>query len=182
MKKDMIALIVALIAAITSFASAGLSYVGSSSLEREKWMQAREDETKRQLRVALADFAREMATGAQSVVWLLWIAENNPRDFGDKHVADYLEEMRATLPRHFGALMLVAAYDRAAYEKLRASSDALNQFHIRIAGAIKTYRGSRESGLKDLQAIARDVTKWRRALSEELVQAISLSAKSAPPL
>jgi hypothetical protein len=181
MSKETITLVAALIAAITSVGNVYFNYLSATSLEREKWQKAREDDAKKNLRLALADFSRELSTGVQRATWLLWIAENNPSAFSEKDLSTYDEEMRAILPRFLTARVVVAAHDMATYERLSELSNRLYKLDADIAVAGRTFRTSRAQGLKELQRLSREVQQLRPSLPGDLAKLMSgSSAKVAP--
>jgi hypothetical protein len=99
MRMETVTLVAALVAAVAGMGSVYLNYVSAISLEREKWEQARRDEATKNLRLALADFSRELATGVQRATWLLWITENNSSGFSEKDLSEYDREMTVILPK-----------------------------------------------------------------------------------
>lgn len=169
-----ITLVAALIAAITSIGNVYFNYLSATSLERQKWDKAREDELQKNLRLALADFSCELATGVQRATWLLWIAENNPSSFSEKDLSTYDEEMRAILPRFFTARVMVAAHDIATYERLSDLTSRLYKLDSDIAVAGQQFRESRKDGLKALQLLYRGAQQLHPRLPDELAKVISL--------
>lgn len=174
MNKELITLVAALIAAFASIGNVYFNYLSATSLEREKWEKAREDDAKKNLRLALAEFSRELGTGVQRATWLLWIAENTPSSFSEKDLATYDEEMRAILPRLFTARVMVAAHDIAAYERLTQFTLRLYKLDSDIAMASQQFRRSQKDGLLVLQRLYREAQQLHQALPSELAKEVSL--------
>jgi hypothetical protein len=179
--KETITLVAALIAAFTSVGNVYFNYLGATSLEREKWQKSREDEAKKNLRLALADFSRELTTGVQRAAWLLWIAEHNPSAFSQKDLSVYDEEMRAILPRFLTARVMVAAHDVATYESLNGLSHRFYRLDADIALAGQTLRTSRAQGLKELQRLSREAQQLHGRLPHELAKLMAVSSPKVVP-
>ena len=181
MSKETITLVAALIAAITSIGNVYFNFLSATSLERVRWEKARQDEATKNLRVALADYSRELATGAQKATWLLWIAENASSEFSEKNLTTYDDEMRVILPRFFTARVLVAAYDMATYEKMEHLSKRLYKLDNDIAIAGRTFRNSRAQGLEELGRLYRDVQQFRESFPADLAKLMSAASANVPP-
>src|SRR6266542_2496866 len=106
MWKDNVTLIAALIAASTSTGNAVLSSRSATSLESKKWEQARLDQAAANLRLAVADFAKELATASERAMWLTWTAENDSEGLSERELRAYEEDIRVVMPKLFSAQTL----------------------------------------------------------------------------
>jgi hypothetical protein len=89
MKTEYVTLVAALLAAVTSITGIYLSQHGTAELERKRWVQTRQDEANKELRVAIADYARELSMGVQRASWLVWIATYDPEALSRNDFAAY---------------------------------------------------------------------------------------------
>ena len=176
MNKETITLIAALLAAVTSVGNVYFNYLSATSLERARWQKAREDESRKNLRVALAEFSRELATAIQRGTWLLWSAQNSPSTFSEKDLATYDDEMRSILPRLLTSRVMLAAHDTAAYERVADLSSRLYALDADIAVAGQQFRQSRAEGLQALQRLHDDAQQLHSSLAGELAKVVAVPA------
>jgi len=179
MDKETVTLIAALIAASASVVTVLLNRWNATSIERMKWVQARDDEAKRNLGITVAEFAREIATGAQRAVWLLWIAENRPGSFSVTDLDSYDADMKAVFPKMFGALVMVAAYDKVAYEKLEYLANRLYEIDADVSMAGTKFRDSSLEGLEALRKQLKPALSFFNELSRHFAKVFDVSAPLA---
>src|SRR5262249_43834613 len=116
--KESLALVVAVIAAITSLGTAVLGTWSAHRLERERWEQTKKSEETKERNLAIAGFARAIATSGQETAWFLSKAANNPEQFSSEDILAYDADIKPNLAEMVSSLFFVAAHDRGAYEAL----------------------------------------------------------------
>lgn len=120
--KETATLIAAALAALVAIMNTFLTAWRQSRLEREKWQRARDDEMRKWdlvrqdeaakgIRIALADLARLLASGAQAVSWLTWNGAYAADIITEKDFATYNETMKLLFPQIVGAHLLLVALD-----------------------------------------------------------------------
>jgi hypothetical protein len=171
--KGTITLIAALVAAITSTGNVYFSYLSSSSLEREKWENARENEKRKNLRSAIEAFAQELATAIWQANWLLWSAKHTPSEFSDEDLKTYDKEIAKVLPRLLTTRVLVAAHDVDIYEQLTEIANRFYSLDVNIALAGQKYRTSSNLGLERLSALYGEALTFHSQLGNHMVKILS---------
>jgi hypothetical protein len=173
MDQNTITLIAALVAAVTSTANVGFTYLSSSILEREKWENAREDEKRKNLRSAIEAFAQELAAGVWHANWLLWVAAHTPSDFSNKNLEDYNKEIAKVLPKLLTTRVLVAAHDVKIYEQLSQIANRFYRLDVNIANTGHIYRTSNNDGLEQMSKLYSGALAFHEYLGHELAQILS---------
>jgi hypothetical protein len=143
-------LVAALIAAVASVSGVGFTLYGTAALERAKWAQARDDEARKNLRLAIADLARELSTLAQRAAWLLWTASHTPGSLAETDLAAYEADARAGLPKLVSAQILLAAHDKPTYDRLLPVVQQFYELDEAIARATTEFRRAKPAGLQAL--------------------------------
>src|SRR5688500_18804007 len=87
--KDWLTLVAAVLAAAVSLLNVTFNSWSQSRLEDRKWVQARQDDSNRNLRVAIVDLARKLATGNQKVQFLTWKARFESENLSIADIDDY---------------------------------------------------------------------------------------------
>jgi hypothetical protein len=111
-------ILAALIGAVAGITGGYLSGWQQARLEYKKWLRAREDDVAKELRLAVADLMRKMATTAQHISWFTWEADYRPDRITKEAVELYDTEMRGLFPEIDSALIMVSALSNEAYERL----------------------------------------------------------------
>ena len=173
MNAQTVTLIAAMIAAITSVANIFFSNWTAISLERTKLEYSREEEAKKSLRLAVAEFARELSTATQRITWLVWVAEHDPDSLLEKDFDSYDADIKAILPRLFTSQVIVAAYDKNTHDRLMELSQRVYHIDSDIGKARVAFRRSPPEGIKALQKSARDTWNFVNSLPEDLAKVAS---------
>jgi lipopolysaccharide export LptBFGC system permease protein LptF len=173
MNTQTVTLIAAMIAAITSVSNIFLSNWTATSLERTKLKYMRAEEAKKSLRLAVAEFARELSTATQRIRWLVWIVEQDPDSLSEKDFDSYDADIRAMLPRLFTSQVVVAAHDKNTHDRLMSLARWVYRIDSDIGKSRVAFRRSRPEGIKALQKFARDTRNFVDLLPEELAKVVS---------
>jgi hypothetical protein len=127
--KETATLIAAALAALVAIMNTFLTAWRQSRLEREKWQRARndemqkwqllrQDEAAKAIRIAVADVARLLASGAQAVSWLTWNGVHAPDVVTEKDFDTYNQTMKSLFPQIVGAHLLLVALDKTTDETI----------------------------------------------------------------
>jgi hypothetical protein len=167
MSKESTGVTLALIASFTSLLATGvglgLSTWKDFQIENKKWISTREDEADRNLRLAIADFARELSTAALRVSWIAWTAENEKdRSVISKELVAYNADMRLLLPKVVAAQTVLASQDKATYDRVANLPTQLRQVDTLVANAVENQlksAGNDSGEVKRGHQIALDLIK-----------------------
>lgn len=159
-------LIAAMVAAISSLISAFYTQRSALELEKSKWAQSREDDARRNQRIVLADFAKNLAGAVQRAAGIVWIAINDPQAITTADFVSYDRESRTSLPDIVSSNVLVAADDKAAYDRL---APLLRDYYVldeRISKAGVAFRKNPGQGLTELQSCSQQARQLEASLPE----------------
>lgn len=114
--------------------SAGLGYISGlitsraqARLEHDKWLRARRDDVRRDIRTALAGVASDLAALAHSIMWFTYNAADKDGPPDEKAIQAYEEEIHRFISNVVGAQVRLAALNRVAYEQITPSvSEAIH--------------------------------------------------------
>ncbi|MBI5294253.1 MAG: hypothetical protein HY869_02175 [Chloroflexi bacterium] len=107
-----------LIGAIAGILGGYLSGWQQARLERQKWQRSRQDDTAKEISLAVAELMKKMAATAQNISWFTWEADYRPDRITKEAVDNYDVEMRRLFPEIDSALIVVSALSSKAYERL----------------------------------------------------------------
>jgi hypothetical protein len=175
--KESFALVIAIIAAVTSIGGAVIGTWSAHSLEREKWEQTTKSEAIKERNLAIAAFARNIAACGQETSWFLSKAANDAEQFSNDDIAAYDSDVKGYLAELVSSLFFVAAHDKQAYESLLPLSKQYFELDGAAAGAAKTFRQSREAGLKEFQRLATVHEDWLLQLPDRIAAVMSAPEK-----
>jgi uncharacterized coiled-coil protein SlyX len=107
-----------LIGAVAGILGGYLSGLQQARLEYKKWEHTRQDETIKEINLAVAELMKKMAATVQAISWFTWEADYRPDRINKKAVDNYDLEMRKLFPEIDSALIVVSALSNKAYEQL----------------------------------------------------------------
>lgn len=110
--KDWLTLAVAILAAVISILNVIFNSWSQSKLENQKWVQARQDDANKNLRMAIIEMARKLATANQLVQFLTWKAKFEPKNLSTTDIDGYDAGMKVLLPDLMTSELTVAAMDK----------------------------------------------------------------------
>jgi hypothetical protein len=154
-------------------------------LEDVKWERSKKDELLKNVRLAAAELSKKIATGAQAMTWLLWVAKYEPASLNERELSSYDREMKSLYSELVGAEVVLAALDKNLYAKLKPLVNDLHKLDQKIAEHVQQLRNVREvpdqfleaaKHLGDLYPIAYGLsTKIPEVVLESIGRSIVLS-------
>jgi len=141
-------LIGAAIGAVAGFTGTVLTAVLQFRLEQRKWLRAREDLTIKELRVAIAELTKTMASAMHSMTWLTWTAYEELGVINKEIISSYDAEMHRLFPDLWGILAVIAALDREAHSHLEPLVEEITKIDARIGRATLLFKDSDSSECK----------------------------------
>lgn len=121
-----------------------------SKLEYEKWLRAREDETDKEFRLALADLTRKIVQGTHRIIWLAWKAKNEPKNLTEEDFILYDRQMAEIFPDIVGARVIVAALNRQVHAEITPFVRGLYSLDEEVAKARILFKQMPEKGTDQL--------------------------------
>jgi hypothetical protein len=123
---NVIVSILGLLGLIIAFVSGLLTSRAQSHQESEKWVRAREDDVRRDIRLAIADVAEKLAAFAHSMMWTTYRVNRTNANL--KEIVDtYGKESHELIGRLVSSQIRLAALDMNAYQKVTPFiSNAIN--------------------------------------------------------
>ena len=180
MGKETATLVAAVIAACAALTTTALSGWRQYDIEKEKWHQARQDETDRAVRVAIADLGKQLASGIHAIGWLTWKAKYAPDTLATEDVIAYEKEVKTLFPNLVSAHLLVVALDRARCAIITSLVDRLLALDGEAALAGVKLKTARVEGLMMLQGCYDESRVLKKELHGSLSSAMySVGAASS---
>jgi hypothetical protein len=171
--KESLALAVASIAAVTSLGTAVLATWSAHSLERERWEQTQRNEAAKERNLAIAAFAKNVASCGQETSWFLSKSVNAPEQFSADDIAAYDAAIKPFMSEMVSSLFFVAAHDKGAYEALRPLSQQFYELDGATTAAATTFEKSRTAGLQQFQQLAERHEAWLAKLPSTIATVIA---------
>ena len=110
---------------VVIFITAALGYIGGyitsraqAKLEYDKWLRARKDDVRRDIRSAVAQLASDLAALAHVVLWFSYKVVNSGASPDKAQLTAYNEESHRLLSAVVGTQVRLAAFDDRAYKKM----------------------------------------------------------------
>lgn len=112
----------------------------TESIEQLKSQLVRELDVDRERRAAMADFAKTMSTGYQEMMWLTWIAKENPSEFSEPDLNAYDEKMRAYYPQLAAAQVVAVAVAPSKSTEIRAAVNEMTTLESSLTQRCNAWR------------------------------------------
>jgi hypothetical protein len=176
LNKINITLVAALIAAFAGIGNVYFGHLSSTSLEQQRWEKERQDESRKNLTLAFAEFSQELATGVQKATWLLWIADFSPALFSEKDLEIYNQEIKIVLPKLLAARVKLAAHDYSIYQKVSRITQDFYSLDANIALTELKFKKSKEIGLREFQELSKQAQKLHGRLPSVLASIIGATS------
>jgi hypothetical protein len=122
-------------------------------LERERWLQTRDDDIAKETRLALAELTRKMGAAIQTMMWLAGKAASNPARLTQQDISDYDKEIAGLLPDILGSLMVVSALDNELSDKMAPLVGEIYGADGELASAAQSFEDSREASTAAIAAL-----------------------------
>ena len=159
-----------IIAALLAFLTAVLLALWNSSL-------ARKAEVDKELRSAVAELTKHMASGVQAMSWLTWNAKNNSDGITDEDISQYNETISMVYNELVGFRVVVAALSKRIHQNMTPLVRKLYTLDSQISKAAILFKSSPEDGIKALASFNDDISKFDHELLEA-VTGLILSEKT----
>jgi hypothetical protein len=144
------AILGAAIAAIVALSVALYNSWRQSKLEDEKWLRAREDQTDKEFRLAVADLTKKIVQGTHRIIWLAWKAKNEPTNLTEDDFITYDKEMAEIFPDIVGSRIIVAALNRKVHIEITPFVRRLYALDEEVAKARILFKETPEKGTATL--------------------------------
>ena len=177
MEPAVASLIGAAIGALAGLLGGVLTGRRQAELEKEKWLQAREDDIKKDTRLALAELTRKMAAVTQAMLWFTAKAVNTPDKLTQEDILDYDKEVQRLLPDILGSLMVISALNKKLQDEMQVLVQRIYEVDFLLAQASKDFDASPESTAEAIGKVSSNVSR----LQDELLNSISGIIGGAAP-
>lgn len=175
--KETATLIAAALAALVAIINTFWTGLRQTKLEREKWDRARNDESEKwkllrqdeadkAVRLALAEVARLLASGAQAISWLTWKGVHAPDLITTRDFDTYNKTINALLPQIVGAHLLLVALDETTDETINPLVGGLYGLDQEVGKAGILFVKSSSEGIAALIACNTASDNYFRSLHE----------------
>lgn len=171
----------ALTSAIGTFIGAGLALIGvrwSSNrqweLEQKKWLQAKENEAAKEIKLAVAVLSQKIAAEIQAIIWLTWIAEYQPAMLSEKDINAYDREMKSLMSQDVIAQAALAAVDAELHRRIKPFVKEVSSLDHQMSFVTLRIKQAPEQSIemheaiKDLGEFYRQAYKLYETLPEKL--------------
>jgi hypothetical protein len=139
MTEAIIAAVSALIGAALGFGGAWYSAVAERRLEYQKWLQSREDDVNRDIRLAVAEVVARLSEMAHSIMWFTFSSLNavesrRSREHVEPLLSRFMDETHALIAQTVGVQYRLAALHLGMFQRvtplvseaIRLSEDAIH--------------------------------------------------------
>ncbi len=175
MNPEAAAILGATIAAIVALFVALLNSWRQSKLEHEKWLRAREDETDKEFRLAIADLTKKIVQGTHQIIWLAWKAKNEPTNLKEEDFVMYDKQMAEIFPEIVGARIMVAALNQNVHSDITPFVRRLYALDEEVAKARILFRETPEKGSETLAACYDKTIEFDGELLMRVTDVVGLS-------
>jgi hypothetical protein len=141
-------LVGAVIGAIVGLLGGLLAIRAERQLEYQKWVRGREDDVRRDIRLAVAEVATKLAALAHAVMWFTYKTVNSAGRMSPSAFETYQKEIHELISGIVGAQIRLAALDKSLYKSVTPFiSDAINLTE-RVNEATELLTKDSQQGLK----------------------------------
>ena len=150
MDQQVTLVIVAVISTVSALSGAWLTGWRQSRLEHQKWLRIREDEIRKEFRLAMAELAKRVYIALQLMQWTTWKAKHDSSNLTEDELAQYDREMKELWPNIVSARVLVAALNNEIHSQITPLILELIALDSGVAKAGILFRASKQNGIKAL--------------------------------
>ncbi|MDT4895518.1 MAG: hypothetical protein QOH25_595 [Acidobacteriota bacterium] len=169
----------AAIAAIVALSVALYNSWRQSKLEYEKWLRAREDQTDKEFRLAVADLTKKIVQGTHRIIWLAWKAKNEPTNLTEEDFIMYDKQMAEIFPDIVGSRIIVAALNQKVHIEITPFVRRLYALDEEVAKARILFRETPEKSTATLAACYDKTIKFDSELLVRVTDIVDLSRKES---
>lgn len=178
MDAPLAALLGALFGAIAGLVGGFVTAKQQSKLEEQKSLRARQDEQDREVRLAVAELGRKMATATHSMNWFSWRAVQRPAQFTSADIDAHDQEMHTLLPEMASALLLVSALSETMYKQLKAVVQDVYDLDVELAAAASSFEDSPQPAIAKIGALKEQARHLNSDLPERVANIINHTSNS----
>ncbi len=122
-------------------------------LEEFKGRLTEESESRRSVRMAIAEVAKSVAAATHAISWVTWPAKYASKTFTLTHLDKYDREIHALLGQIVSARVVLAALSPTMHDRLGPLIDKLYDLDVRMGEAKRVFGEEPERGLTALSAL-----------------------------
>ena len=111
-----------------------------SKIEKEKWVREQKEQTNKNVRIAVNEFAKKIAEGIHVICWLCWRARYAPDVFNSEHIDEYEKEMKMVFPALVSSRINLASLDKEYHEKLTMIIDEFYKLESELGQVYSKYQ------------------------------------------
>ena len=130
---------------------------------------SRKTELNKELRLAVAEFSKNLAIGNHAMSWLTWKAKNTPDLLTTDDIQRYEEVINSMFTSLVAARIIVAALNKKIHENMSTLVQRMYAMDENIARAGALFRRSPEDGREKLASYFSEVS----ALEQELLDTVT---------
>ena len=152
--------------------------------EEDKRRQTREDELRRDIRLAAAELSRKIAAGAQAISWLVWKARFDLENLTGRDKSAYDREIKSLLADLVGAEVVVAALDKDVFARMKPLINELYLLDHQVAFAIRHFQDSgekRTDSIKQLNDLYEPASDFFNKISGTVLNSLGLPDEQRKP-
>lgn len=154
--------------------------------ELEKWKRIKNDEANiesmREVRLAAADLIKKVAIAAQSMTWVLWIAQNDTNNFSPDFISEHDEKMKHIYAELAASQAFLASLDKDLYIKTKPLVTDIYSLDHKLAERAKIIYGLKKSGntenyhakVKDLGALWLQVYQFSKGIPDRFADMLDM--------
>lgn len=130
-------------------------------------------EYRKETRLAVAELTKHIAAAALSMSWLTWKAKFQSQHFTLEDVEQYDAKIHQVYLELTGAYAVVAALNRAAYQKISKIVDEVYELDGNIATATTAFRDKLEDATEKIAAYSKDAGALETSINGRVAEIMS---------
>jgi hypothetical protein len=138
----------------------------------------RKAELNKELRLAVAEFTKNMAIGNHAMSWLTWKAKYTPNVLTSDDITDYEKIINSMFNNLVGSRIIVAALNMRIHEHMALLVQEMYVLDENIARAGVLFQRSPEDGREKLASFYDDVAKFEKELLDTVAELIGAEQAS----
>ena len=119
-------------------------------LEYKKWQRTRQDETVKEINLAVTELMKKIATTAQTISWFTWEADYRPDRITKETIDNYDLEIRRLFPEIDSALIMVSSLSNKAYERLSPLVNKIYNLDLEVSRATRMIINEPDKAIKGI--------------------------------
>ncbi len=145
-------------------------------LEYQKWVRGREDDVRRDVRLAVAEVANKLAALAHAVMWFTYKTVATKQEPSPSILETFDKEVHELTSNLVGAQIRLAELDSSLYKQITPFvSDAINLTE-RVFEGTSLMRENTDHGIQALSECNQAALKFIKTLPQQIANLIGISA------